>query len=143
MADYNEETPESIDDNVEGESEDSIGSVPAGEMSKEERTWGMACHLAALAMLVGIPFGNIVGPLVVWLVKRAEFPFVDNQAKESLNFQISMTIYMIAALIITCPLGGIGIFVVAIVDIVFIVLASVQANSGEPYRYPITIRFIK
>lgn len=110
---------------------------------KDARTWGMACHLAGLAMFVPIGFGQIIGPLVVWLVKRDEHPFVDEQGKEALNFQISMTIYMLVAGIITCWLAGLGIVVVVIVDIVFLIMAATKANNGESYRYPLTIRFIK
>jgi len=61
--------------------------------SQLSRNWAMGCHLAVLAVYMGIPFGNILGPLIIWLVKKDEFPLVDEQGKESLNFQISMLIY--------------------------------------------------
>jgi len=111
---------------------------------KQAKTWGMLCHLTALSLFVGIPFGNIIGPLVVWLVKKDEYPFVDEQGKESLNFQLSMTIYAIASLIL-CMIV-IGFFLLAafvIVEFVLVIMASVKASNGESYTYPITIRFIK
>jgi hypothetical protein len=63
------------------------------ESNSEERNWAMTCHLASFAGYV-LPLGNIIGPLVAWLMKRDEFPLVDDQGKEALNFQISMTIYL-------------------------------------------------
>jgi uncharacterized Tic20 family protein len=130
------------DENTVGETMESPGDT--SQLSeKDAHTWGMACHLAGLAMFVPIGFGQIIGPLIVWLVKRAEHPFVDEQGKEALNFQISMTIYMLVAGIVTCVLFGIGAFILAIVDIVFLIIAGVKANNGESYRYPLTIRLIK
>lgn len=107
-------------------------------------TWGMLCHLSALAGLVGIPFGHLLGPLVVWLLKRRDFPFVEEQGKESLNFQISMTIYALIALFLVFAFIGIPVFIaLAVLDVVFVIVASVRANSGRPYRYPLTLRILK
>ena len=103
---------------------------------------GMLCHLAALSKYVGIPFGNIIGPLIIWLIKREEMPFVNEEGKESLNFQISMTIYMIVSALF-CLIGLPLIFVLIIVDIIYVVLAAVKASSGQSYKYPLTIRFIQ
>ena len=61
--------------------------------NKKTVTWATFCHVGALSLYLGIPFGHIVVPLVIWLIKKNEFPYVDEQGKESLNFQISMTIY--------------------------------------------------
>ena len=66
-------------------------NLPAHYVSSEERTWSIAAHLSALAGLF-IPFGSVLGPLVVWLVKRNEMPMVDRHGKEALNFQITVTI---------------------------------------------------
>lgn len=115
------------------------GSSP----SPEARQWAMFAHLAALAGYTGIPLANILGPLIVWQIKKNEFPFVDDQGKESLNFQISMTIYLAIGAATFCI--GIGIIVVpvlAVLDLVFTIIAAVQANSGTRYRYPLTIRLI-
>ena len=67
------------------------------EENKDARTWATLCHLSALLVLLGLPLGNVFGPLVAWLIKRNEHPFVDDQGKEALNFQISMTVYGIVA----------------------------------------------
>ena len=108
----------------------------------QERSWAMGAHLAALAGFI-IPFGNIVGPLIIWLVKKDESPFVDDQGKESLNFQISITIYcIIAALLILIVIGIFLLIGLAILDIVLIIIATVKANSGEKFRYPLTIRLV-
>lgn len=106
--------------------------------------WGMLSHLSALAGMVGIPAGNVVGPLVVWLIKREEFPFVDDQGKESLNFQITMLI----GFLICIPLAFIviGVFLMValgIANLVLIIMASIEAHKGRPYRYPFSIKFIK
>ena len=102
----------------------------------------MLCHLVALAGLA-VPFGNVIGPLIVWLVKKDELPFVNDQGKESLNFQISMTIYMlVAGASMLLLIGFILLPIVALVDIIFTIVAAIQANTGQPYRYPMTIRFI-
>ncbi len=118
--------------------------TPVEGYSKDERMWGMFCHLAALAAFVGIPLGNILGPLIVWLIKRDEFPFVADQGKESLNFQISMSIYgLICIPLMFVVIGIFLLFALMIVDVVFIVIATMKANEGTLYRYPLTIRLIK
>ncbi|GAB4388214.1 MAG: DUF4870 domain-containing protein [Thermodesulfovibrionales bacterium] len=113
-------------------------------LNRKALTWGMLCHLSALSGIVGIPFGHLLGPLLVWLLKRNEFPFVDAQGKESLNFQISMTIYALIALFLVFSFIGIPAFIVlALLDVVFVIAAAVKANSGKAYRYPLTLRIIK
>jgi len=107
----------------------------------EERTWGMLCHITALAGYF-IPFGNILGPLIVWLVKKEESAFVDDQGKESLNFQLSATIYIIVAGILSLFLIGIPILIgLLIFHLVVIIIATVRSSEGTHYRYPLTIRF--
>lgn len=116
---------------------------PAGAMNKDEQTMGMLCHLTALAKYL-IPFGHIIGPLVIWMLKRQEMPFVESEGKESLNFQISMTIYALLAGISILLLVGILLLpAVLIFDFVFIIIASIEAANGKSYRYPLCIRFIK
>lgn len=117
-------------------------------MSKKENqnanTWAMFCHLSALALFIGVPFGNIIAPLIIWLIKKDEFAFVDEQGKESLNFQISMTIYgAISGILCIILIGLVLLPIVLVADIVLIIIAAVKVNEGESYRYPFTIRFIK
>jgi uncharacterized protein len=110
----------------------------------QSRIWGMLCHLTALLGLIGIPFGNIFGPLLVWLYKRKAYAFVDVQGKEALNFQLTMTILVLcAALMIYMKIGMILIFVLATINVVLVIIASVQAYKGQSYHYPFQIRFFK
>lgn len=110
---------------------------------KDARTWAMFCHLGALAGYI-IPFGNIIAPLVIWLIKKDESPLVDDQGKESLNFQISITIYALVALVLTLIIIGFFLLLaVGIFALVMVIVAAVKVNSGEKYRYPLCIRFIK
>lgn len=111
---------------------------------KQSRTWGMVCHLAALSAYTGIPFGHIVGPLVIWLIKKDEYPYVDEQGKKALNFQISWTIWAaLCAILIIVWIGFILLVALAIADFVLTILAAIKANNGEPFEYPLTIKFIK
>ena len=121
-----------------------VPQEPLGQQEKDSRLYGMLCHLLALTMLIGIPLGNILGPLVIWLIKKDMYPFVDDQGKESLNFQISMTIYAIVSGILMFVLIGFLLLpAVIIIDIVLVIIALIQANQGVAYRYPLTIRFFK
>ncbi len=110
--------------------------------SPREDNWAMGCHLSALAGLV-IPFGNILGPLVVWLVKREEMKRVAEAGKEALNFQISMTIYLLVASLLCFVLVGFVLLpVLALADLVLTIVAGVKAGQGEDYRYPFTFRLV-
>jgi len=104
---------------------------------------GMLCHLLALAGYA-IPFGNILGPLIIWQIKKDQYPFADDQGKESLNFQISVSIYAIISTILIIVVIGIPLVIaVGVFGLVEIILASIKANQGIPWRYPMTIKFIK
>lgn len=109
----------------------------------QERNWGMFCHLSALAGCI-IPFGNIIGPLIVYSSKRQEFDFVDDQGKESLNFQITMTIALLVAGFLVLILVGIFLVIlVGLVSLIFTVVGAVKAAEGEFYRYPFSYSFLK
>ncbi|MHC4904693.1 MAG: DUF4870 domain-containing protein, partial [Planctomycetota bacterium] len=99
----------------------------------------------ALAMFTSIPFANIIGPLILWLIKKEDFAFVDDQGKEALNFQISLAIYALASSVTLCfpPLFVLIIIGLMIVNLIFIIIASIESNKGKAYRYPICIRLIK
>ncbi|MGB3203174.1 MAG: DUF4870 domain-containing protein [Nodosilinea sp.] len=113
------------------------------DSSPESRMWAMLAHLSSLSGFI-IPFGNIIGPLIIWLVKRDEMPFVDDQAKEALNFNISMTIYgLISAILIVVVVGFLMLAALGIVWLVFAIMAAVKANEGVAYRYPLTLRLVK
>ncbi len=111
--------------------------------NKEDRIFGMLCHLLAFAGYF-FPFGNILGPLIMWLIKKDESAFVDQQGKESLNFQITVTIAVLACIPLMFVLVGIpAAVVVIIIDVVFVIIASVKAYEGEEYTYPFALRLIK
>jgi uncharacterized Tic20 family protein len=118
---------------------------PAEEaLSPDTKMWAMLCHLAALALIVFPLFGNVIGPLVVWILKKEDHPFIDENGKESLNFQISMAIYFCAAvLLVFIAIGILLLPALGIFWLILTVVAAVKANSGETYKYPLTIRFFK
>lgn len=112
-------------------------------LSAEAKQWAMFAHLSALIGLV-LPFCSLLGPLIVWQMKKAEFPFVDDQGKEALNFQITVAIAMLVSVLLMLVVIGILLaFVVGIGAIVFTVIGGIKANNGETYRYPMTLRLIK
>ncbi len=111
--------------------------------SSDVRTWCVLCHAAALLGLFFHFLGHILGPLIVWLMKRGDSPEIDAYGKESLNFQISMLIYHAIAFVLCFILIGIPILIALwILDIVLVIVASMKASEGKLYRYPFTIRFI-
>jgi len=115
----------------------------AGVPSSEEKQWALFAHLSALVGYI-IPFGSIIGPLVIWQVKKNEMPFVDDQGKEALNFQITVAIIAIVCLLLVLILIGILLlWALAIVNLVLIIIAALAANNGQAYRYPFAFRFIK
>jgi uncharacterized Tic20 family protein len=119
---------------------------PAGPPSSavadaNARQWAMIAHLSALAgLIIGL---NWLGPLLVYLVKKDEHPFIADQSREALNFNLSVFIYIIAsAILIILVVGLLLLPAVAIAWLVLTIIAAVRANNGEPYRYPLTIRLV-
>ncbi|PTM58474.1 DUF4870 domain-containing protein [Desmospora activa] len=130
-------------------------------LSSDDRTWGMLAHLGAFAGMIFPLIGNILGPLIIWLVKKEESSFVNDQGKEALNFQITIAAIGIVLGIISGIFGFIltlifpiaGLLVLILVSLipialgicamVFMIIAAVKANKGEYYRYPFAIRLIK
>jgi len=123
------------------------------DVSGAERQWAMFAHLSAL---VAIWLGGMgfLGPLIVWLIKKDEMRFVDDQGKEALNFQLNILLLKLAVLVIGVPLGvitlGVGFVLVFallaglfVVDIVLAIVAAVEVNGGATYRYPLIIRLVK
>ena len=117
-------------------------STSASGISAEERQWAMFAHLSALIGLV-IPFGNLLGPLVVWLMKKETMPFVDQQGKEALNFQITVSIALVvSAILIIVVIGFVLMLLIGVAAIVLTIMAAIKANEGVAYRYPFTLRLI-
>ena len=134
-----------------------INPAPAGVdggISAEERQWAMFAHLSALAgglltSAIG-GWGFFIGPLVIWLMKKDTMPFVADQAKEALNFNITVSGIFVILLILSLLTLGIGFLVTApimliigIAALVFIIIAAMKANQGIAYRYPLTLRLVK
>lgn len=117
-------------------------SVETG-LTQDDKTMGMLCHLAAFAGLI-IPFGSLIGPLVVWQMKKDQSPYIDYHGKESLNFQITMAIAFFVSFILMFVVIGFFLIVgLAIFELVVIIIASIKANEGVEYQYPVNFRFIK
>ncbi len=112
-------------------------------LSQDERNMGIAVQVSSFAGYI-IPFGSILGPFIVWLMKRDEMPFVDECGRNCINFKISLMIYMmISAVLMLVGIGFLLIGVLAIVDIVFTIIAAMKASEGVSYKYPMTIKFLK
>ena len=132
----------------------------------------MAAHLSALVAIAGLPFGHVLGPLVVYLVKGHESQFVGEHARASLNYQITVSIFAIVAVIVavgltlgflipmstassatemTAPISfavlwvafGAGALLVLLASIFFIIMGTIAASEGRPYNYPFAVRFLR
>ena len=117
--------------------------VPTGEVTKDEKTMGMLCYLLVFSGLV-IPFGSIIGPLILWLIKKDDMPFVDKCGKEILNFQITVAIAVTVCsflFFLVIPIFLIPIIVIA--NAVFTIMGALKANEGQDYQYPFAIKLIK
>jgi len=114
-----------------------------GTPTKDERTLAMIAHIGAL-LGYAIVLGSFIPPLALYLLKKDESAFVADQARESLNFQITMAIVAIVAipLVLLCGVGLLILIVHPVVNVLFVVLAGLQANAGERYRYPFTLRLV-
>lgn len=114
----------------------------SGAPSAEERQWAMFAHLSALVGLI-IPFGSIIGPLVIWLIKKDTLPFVNEQGKEALNFNITVAIVAIVCwVLIFILIGFVLLPILVIMWLVFVIMATIKANEGVSYRYPFTLRLV-
>ncbi len=112
-------------------------------VEKEQATWAMVAHLSTLLGFTAIPFANILAPLVVWLIKKDTMPLVDDQGKEAINFQITVFIYgIVGFLLLFVLVGYILLPALLIFDLVYTIIAALNAQKGIAYRYPMTIRFL-
>ena len=141
------------------------------QIAAQERNWAMAAHLSALIAVAGLPFGHILGPLVVYLIKGHESEFVAEHARASLNYQITVSLFFIIAIIVAlCIVFGvfvpmsvsshsstqaglsffaiwaaliICVLLVVLFSLIFIIMGTVAASAGRPYTYPFAIRFLR
>jgi uncharacterized protein len=124
------------------------GYPPSAMAPSDERTWAMFAHVGALlAAAVAMAF---LGPLIILLVQGSKSPFVRRHAVESLNFQITLLIALAVGVVLSVVTIGLGLIVVipaalgiSLAALILIIMASVAANKGEDYRYPMTIRLVK
>jgi uncharacterized protein len=117
-------------------------SVPDHYVRSDERTWSIVVHLSALSALL-IPFGHVLGPLVIWLIKRGEMPMVDRHGKDALNFQITVTLAsFVCGLLFVVGIGVVALFVLLVADAILVIMAAVKTSRGEAFRYPFTLRLI-
>jgi uncharacterized Tic20 family protein len=139
-------------------------------IAAQERNWAMAAHLSALAAIAGLPFGHVLCPLIVYLVKGHESEFVGQHARASLNYQITVSIFAILGILVFIGIAlgfafssssrseetgfavgffgiwialAIGALLLFLFSIIFIIMGTVAANEGRPYTYPFAIRFLR
>ena len=120
-----------------------LESPPVGgtESNREAQQWAMFAHLSALVGFI-IPLGNVIGPLVIWQLKK-DVPFVVDQGKEAVNFQITVIIAAaICFLLMFIFIGALLLPVVGVAALVLTIIGGVKANGGERYRYPFAFRLI-
>lgn len=114
-----------------------------GSPTSEARNWAMVCHLAAYAGCI-VPTLNLAAPLIIWLLKREEDPFIDDQGREAVNFQITIFLMAIAAGILCLVIIGLLLVpVVFLFAVIMPIFAAVKAKDGVRYRYPLTLRLLK
>ncbi len=132
------------DENVQSEQVNPVQPTRDTETNKDAKTFGMLCHLLGLAGLTGIPFSNVLGPFVMWQLKKNDYAFVDDQGKEAMNFQITVLIgVLICFPLMFIIIGALLLPALIVFDVVMVIIASMKANEGEKFRYPVCIRFIK
>lgn len=124
-----------------GGGQDEEAKQPVGTekatLSKDATNIAMLCHLLGI-------FTGFVGPLIIWLVKKDDDSFIDEQGKEALNFQITVLLAMIVSgLLCFGCIGFLLLPLVWITNLFFCVIASIRASNGQAYRYPLAIRFVK
>jgi len=112
----------------------------SGELTADDKQWGMFCHLSSLAGFI-VPGGNIIGPLVCWMMKKETSSFVDYHGKESLNFQISMFVYILICF--ATIIGALLVPIIGIYALIMPIIAAMKAQNGELYEYQMIFRIIK
>jgi uncharacterized Tic20 family protein len=121
----------------------------------DARGWAMAAHLCGLLWVLGsgslifLPFGGLVlftllGPVIILLAKGESMPFAASQAKESLNFQITVWLLgLVFALLAIVLIGFVLLWILGVVNLVLVIIAAIRVSDGTPYRYPFCLRLVK
>jgi uncharacterized Tic20 family protein len=130
--------------NTDGKPEEKVQHLP-----KDAKQWAMVAHLISLAGLVVIVIGFSLGPFIVWITKREDHPFIDEQGKEALNFQLTVLLAFLVFAPLIFPffifiiLGIVLELAVLVCAVIFPIIGATKASRGIHYRYPFAIRFIK
>jgi uncharacterized Tic20 family protein len=126
------------------ESKPAAASVSGASPTQDERTWGMIAHLSAFAVFVFPLGGNILAPLIIWLTRRNTSAYVEMEAREALNFNISVALgWIVCGLLVFALIGiplGAALF---LYWLVMAIVAAVKASEGVGYRYPFSLRLVK
>ena len=124
-------------DSDEGPSGGPSIALGQGELAeKDEKLFASLAHFSGIV--------SVIGPLVFWILKKNDSPFVDDQGKEALNFQITLFIALSACTLLSCFGFGIPLVgILLVVNVIFCIIAGVAANDGKVYRYPFALRLIK
>lgn len=116
--------------------------IPNDDVSSDAQTWGVIVHAAAFTGFI-IPFGNILGPLLVWAIKKDESQFIDENGKQAVNFQITWTLLLIAAALSIAIVIGIVLFPLLLIAwFILVLIAIFRASGNNVYDYPLTIDVI-
>ena len=115
---------------------------PAADRDRLARQWAMFLHLSALAGYVIFGAG-FAAPILIWQLKKADFPELEQHGKNVANWLISYVIYMaISALLVTVFVGILLLLVLGVLMVIFPIIGGIKANNGEVWKYPLTITFI-
>lgn len=123
---------------------------PPPNPESQMRTWNMLCHLSALAGFIGVPFGNILGPLLVWQIQKDKFPATQIHGKAALNFQITVTLagavtfvaFLVGSMLCVGWLLLPVLILIGLAGLIFPIIAGIKANNGEDYKYPWSLTFV-
>ena len=136
----NSQLPETPSQNEQPQNDSDSKQEPPAEPQQVSKD---AKNIAMLSHLLGF-FTSFFAPLIIWLLKKDEDAFIDQQAKEALNFQITILLAMCAAALLSIVCVGIPLlFVIPILDLIFCIIAAVKTSDGQPYRYPLCLRLVK
>ena len=112
----------------------SSGEQPVYRPTSDEKTMAILAHVLTFVC-------SFIAPLIIYLIKKDESQYVASQAKESLNFQLTLIIFVIALCITV--IGILLVWPLCIVGYIFVIIATIKASEGKLYRYPVNFRFIK
>lgn len=134
---------EPIKTRLDDETPEPVTASPE-ELSADEKNMGMLCHLAALCGYIIPPIGSILGPLVIWLIKKDTMPYVDQEGKKSVNFQISILMYsIVSALLCVIIIGFFLLAGLAIFNLAMVIVNAIKSSKGEETSYPLSVNFLK